>query len=59
MTRTRLMLVVGLGAAAAAVWMAVARHLGPARGRRVAGGLLIANAKAYDSLTHRLLLGSP
>jgi ubiquinone/menaquinone biosynthesis C-methylase UbiE len=49
-------LVILLGAAAAAA--AVARHRGAVKGRRVAGGILIGDAAAYDAMSHRLLLGS-
>lgn len=47
--------VIPLGAAAAA--LVVVRHLRRAGSRRVAGGILIGDAAAYDALSHRLLLG--
>jgi SAM-dependent methyltransferase len=55
-TRRRALLALP-AAALAAIVAAVARHLGAARGRRVPGGILIADAAAYDALSW-LLLGS-
>ena len=50
-------IVIMLGAAAGAV--AGVRHiLGGHSGRRVPGGILIGDAALYDTLSHRLLLGS-
>jgi SAM-dependent methyltransferase len=46
-----------LAAALAAIVAAVARHLGAARGRPVPGGILIADAAAYDALS-QVFLGS-
>jgi SAM-dependent methyltransferase len=54
--RRKLVILLGAAVAAAA---AVARHgHGAARGRRVPGGILIADAVGYDALIHRLVLGS-
>jgi SAM-dependent methyltransferase len=53
----RFLLVLGGAAAAAAMATAVMyRHA--ASGRHVPGGLLIGNPRAYDRLSHRILLGS-
>jgi SAM-dependent methyltransferase len=51
-------LVVLFGAAAGGAVVMVARHLCGAMGRRVPGGILIGNARLYDALSHRVLLGS-
>jgi SAM-dependent methyltransferase len=55
--RSRLLLI-GLvgGVAVAAIVTAVYRHV--AVGRRVPGGILIRDARAYDRLSHRIKLGS-
>lgn len=55
MTRGRTLLVVL--AAVAGIGVAAGRHFGAARGRHVPGGILIADAAAYDALS-RLVLGS-
>jgi SAM-dependent methyltransferase len=47
-----------LGAAAAAGAVVVARRAHGAMGRRVPGGILIGDARLYDAVSHRLLLGS-
>jgi SAM-dependent methyltransferase len=56
MTRGRVVLAL-LAAAVAAIVAAVARHLGAARRHRVPGGILIADAAAYDALS-QFFLGS-
>jgi SAM-dependent methyltransferase len=51
--------VILLGAAAAVgAVLAGVRHRGAAMGRTVSGGILIGDARAYDALSHRFLLGS-
>jgi hypothetical protein len=50
--------VVFLGAVAAAAAGVVLRHGRRAMGRGVPGGILIRDAALYDTLSHRLLLGS-
>jgi ubiquinone/menaquinone biosynthesis C-methylase UbiE len=51
------MFVILLGAAAAGV--ALVRHiLGPIRDRKTPGGILVGDARVYDAVAHRLLLGS-
>lgn len=50
--------VILLGAAAAAAAVVVVRHVRGALGRTAPGGILIADAALYDTLGHRLLLGS-
>ena len=57
MSRARTFVVL-LGAAAAAAAGVVLRHGRGAMGRRVPGGILIRDAAFYDTLSHRLLLGS-
>ncbi|HJU02365.1 MAG TPA: class I SAM-dependent methyltransferase [Actinomycetes bacterium] len=47
-----------LGAVAAVVAVVVVRHARGAFGRKVPGGILIGDARRYDALSHRLLLGS-
>jgi SAM-dependent methyltransferase len=47
-----------LGAVAAVVAVAAARHARGGLGRTVPGGILIGDARRYDALSHRLLLGS-
>jgi SAM-dependent methyltransferase len=48
-----------LAAAAAAAAFALARHFrGAHSGRRVPGGVLVGDPTVYDTLAHRLLLGS-
>jgi ubiquinone/menaquinone biosynthesis C-methylase UbiE len=47
-----------LGAVAALVAVVVVRHARGGVGRTVPGGILIGDARLYDSLSHRLLLGS-
>ncbi len=44
-------------AAAAATAGMLGRHLAAGAGRAVPGGILIGDARAYDALSHRLLLG--
>ena len=51
-------LVVLLGVAAAAGAVVVGRHVRGSMGRRVRGGILIRDATRYDTMSHRLLLGS-
>jgi SAM-dependent methyltransferase len=51
-------LVILLGVAAAAGAVVVVRHARGARGRRVPGGILVGDARLYDAMSHRLLLGS-
>jgi SAM-dependent methyltransferase len=51
-------LVILLGAAAAAGVVVAVRHARGAMGRRVPGGVLVGNARRYDAMSHRLLLGS-
>ncbi len=55
--RTRTFVIL-LGAAAAAGAVVVARRAHGAMGRRVPGGILIGDARLYDAVSHRLLLGS-
>ncbi|HZC99498.1 MAG TPA: methyltransferase domain-containing protein [Actinomycetes bacterium] len=50
--------VIVLGAAAAAAVVVVVRHVRGGMGRRVPGGILVGDARLYDTLSHRLLLGS-
>jgi len=57
MARPRSILVV-LGAAAAVVAMVTSVYRRAAAGRRVPGGILMGDARAYDRLSHRILLGS-
>jgi SAM-dependent methyltransferase len=57
MARFRSLLVV-LGGAAAAVAIVTRVYRHAATGRRVPGGMLIGDARAYDRLSHRILLGS-
>jgi SAM-dependent methyltransferase len=57
MARSRSLLVV-LGAAAAAFAIVNLGYRRAATGRRVPGGMLIGDARAYDRLSHRILLGS-
>ncbi|MGH2596165.1 MAG: hypothetical protein ACRDH7_09400 [Actinomycetota bacterium] len=45
-------------AAAAAAAVVVMRHGHSALGRTAPGGILIGDARIYDALSHRLLLGS-
>ena len=49
------MLVIGL---VALVGVLLVRHVRGARGKKVAGGILVGDARLYDAVTHRLLLGS-
>jgi SAM-dependent methyltransferase len=58
--RRRWTLLLAAGAAvSAAATVAVARHIrGGAKGREAPGGILIGDARRYDSAVHRLLLGS-
>ncbi len=51
--------VILLGAVVAAAAVVVVRHgRGDARGRKVPGGIVIGDARLYDALSHRILLGS-
>jgi SAM-dependent methyltransferase len=52
----RRIIFLGAAVAVAAIVTGVYRHA--ASGRRVPGGLLIGDARAYDRLSHRILLGS-
>lgn len=54
--RRRVAFLLGAATAVAAIVIAVYRHA--ASGRRVPGGLLIGDPRAYDRLSHRILLGS-
>jgi hypothetical protein len=47
-----------LGAVAVVVAVVVVRHARGGLGRTVPGGTLIGDARHYDALSHRLLLGS-
>jgi SAM-dependent methyltransferase len=57
MTRPRSILIV-LGAAAAAAAIVTRLYRRAATGQRVPGGMLVGDARAYDRLSHRILLGS-
>jgi SAM-dependent methyltransferase len=51
-------ILVVLGAVAAAAAIVIRAYCRAATGRRVPGGMLIDDARAYDRLSHRILLGS-
>src|SRR6266498_2870559 len=51
-------LMILLGVVAAAGAAVVVRHARGAMGRKVPGGILIGDARLYDAMSHRLLLGS-
>ena len=51
-------LLVALGVAAAVAAVATGVYRRAATGRRVPGGILVGDARAYDRLSHRILLGS-
>jgi SAM-dependent methyltransferase len=57
MQRKRLTLGAVLGAAAVVIF-AVGRHMRGSMGRRVPGGILVADARRYDAICHRSLLRS-
>lgn len=58
MTTATRRLVLVLGATAAVGAILVVRHIRNGMGRRVPGGILIADARLYDAVSHRLLLGA-